>query len=143
MGCHFEKVSTPDQLSTFIEIQSSFGKQKRSAQNFGYNNSQQNYGGSHYQGGSHNFGSTQNFRGSHFQGGNHNFGPQSYNQRQWKRSAQNFGYNNSRQNYGGSHYQGGSHNFGSLQNYSGSHFQGGNHNFGMKSYNQNQWNSRW
>jgi len=81
--CHFEEVSNPDQLSTLIQFQTPSGKQKRSAQNFGYNNSQQNYGGGHFQGGSHNFGSLQNYGGSHFQGGKHNFGQQSYGQNRW------------------------------------------------------------
>jgi len=58
-------------------------RKKRSAQYFGYNNSQQNYRGSHFQGGSHNFGHVGNYGGSHFQGGVHNFGHQSYNQNGW------------------------------------------------------------
>merc|ERR1712038_1474789 len=86
--CYYEKILSPGQIPATTVLQKSLGREKRSAQYFGYNNSQQNYGGSHYQGGSHNFGSVQNYRGSHFQGGQHNFGHQSYNQNRWGSTGQ-------------------------------------------------------
>jgi len=78
--CFYEKVPTFGQIPSTTIVRKNLGREKRSAQYFGYNNSQQNYGGSHYQGGSHNFGQVGNYGGSHFQGGQHNFGHQSYNQ---------------------------------------------------------------
>jgi len=110
--CYYEKILNPGQIPSTTVIQKNLGREKRSPQNFGNSNSPPNYGGSHYQGGAHNFGTqnvqnrVQNIQGNHFEGGQHNFGQQSY-----------------------------------THNYRGSHFQGGQHNLGQQSYNQNRWGS--
>jgi len=81
--CVYEKVSNTNSKPSKSITEEDAERKKRSAQYFGYNNSQQNYRGSHFQGGSHNFGHVGNYGGSHFQGGAHNFGHQSYNQHGW------------------------------------------------------------